>query len=295
MTAPTSTPISPAHTPCPPDTMIQYPLAIQGTRTRVLEAGLSGPVVVFIHGLSTRADRWKGAMEHAAQLGFHAIAFDLPGHGLSDKPPAFDYSSSGLARYALSVMDALGIQRAHLVGTSLGGHVAALLAMQAPQRCSSLYLVAPLGLAPIAPEAGEGIRRSVRNVSIEGVRAKLQNVFIDPSFATEALILEESRINSSPGAVQALSALGDYIVDRLNDELVNGALVEIARDIPVGLLWGEHDRMVPLAVGEATASALGLGELPVMNGVGHAPYVEQPQEFVRRWIDFATKTCGSNA
>lgn len=267
--------------------MMQFPLTVAGVTTRVLQAGHSGPAVLFIHGLSTRADRWKSALERLAAQGWRAIAFDLPGHGLADKPAGFDYSSSGLAQYALGVMDALALSHAHLVGTSLGGHIAALAALDSPQRCDSLYLVAPLGLAPVAPEAGEGIRRSVRNVSIEGVRAKLANVFVDPSFATEDLVVEESRINGSEGAVEALSALGDYIVERLNGELLNDRLPGLAARLPVGLLWGEHDRMVPLSVGHAAAEALGLAELPVMQGVGHAPYVEQPEVFVRRWIDFA--------
>ena len=267
--------------------MIQYPLTIHGTRTRVLDAGQTGPVVLFIHGLSTRADRWRGALEALAAQGCRAIAFDLPGHGLADKPEDFDYSSGGLAGYTLGVMDALGIERAHLVGTSLGGHVASLVALRAPERCDSLYLVAPLGLAPVSREAGDGIRRSVRDVSIEGVRAKLRNVFIDSSLATEALITEESRINGSAGGVQALSALADYLVERLNDELVTDELAPLAERLPVGLLWGEHDRMVPLAVGQAAARALGMAELPVMAGVGHAPYVERPAEFVDRWRAFS--------
>lgn len=267
--------------------MIQYPLTIHGTRTRVLDAGQTGPVVLFIHGLSTRADRWRGALEALAAQGCRAIAFDLPGHGLADKPEDFDYSSGGLAGYTLGVMDALGIERAHLVGTSLGGHVASLVALRAPERCDSLYLVAPLGLAPVSREAGDGIRRSVRDVSIEGVRAKLRNVFIDSSLATEALITEESRVNGSAGGVQALSALADYLVERLNDELVTDELAPLAERLPVGLLWGEHDRMVPLAVGEAAARALGMAELPVMAGVGHAPYVERPAEFVDRWRAFS--------
>lgn len=277
--------------------MIQYPLTIQGTRTRVLDAGQTGPVVLFIHGLSTRADRWRGALEALAAQGCRAIAFDLPGHGLADKPEDFDYSSGGLAGYTLGVMDALGIERAHLVGTSLGGHVASLVALRAPERCDSLYLVAPLGLAPVSREAGDGIRRSVRDVSIEGVRAKLRNVFIDPSLATEALITEESRINGSAGGVQALSALADYLVERLNDELVTDELAPLAERLPVGLLWGEHDRMVPLAVGQAAARALGMAELPVMAGVGHAPYVERPAEFVGRWRAFSgvDHTTGSAA
>jgi pimeloyl-ACP methyl ester carboxylesterase len=269
--------------------MIQYPLTIQGTRTRVLEAGQSGPVVLFVHGLSTRADRWRGALQALAAQGCRAIAFDLPGHGLADKPADFDYSSGGLAGYTLALMDALDIDRVHLVGTSLGGHVASLVALRAPERCDSLYLVAPLGLAPISREAGEGIRRSVRDVSIDGVRAKLRNVFIDHSLASEALITEESRINGSAGGVQALSALADYLVDRLNGELVDRDLVALAQRLPVGLLWGEHDRMVPLAVGQAAAQALGMAELPVMAGVGHAPYVERPAEFVDHWRAFAAQ------
>ncbi len=268
-------------------TVIQYPLAVNGVNTRVLEAG-EGPAVLFIHGLSTRADRWRAALDEFAQRGFRAIAFDLPGHGLADKGKDFDYSSPAIAAYALGVLDALGIERAHFIGTSLGGHIAALAALQAPERCLSLYLVASLGLAPLAPAAAEGIRTSVRNTSIEGVRAKLQNVFINKSLATEALINEESRINSSLGAVEALTALGDYIVRSLNDALVLEGVKGLALRMPVGLLWGEEDRMVPLSVGHAAAQALGDGPLPVMHGVGHAPYVEQPAEFTRRWAAFAT-------
>ncbi|WPB57627.1 alpha/beta fold hydrolase [Xylophilus sp. GOD-11R] len=267
--------------------MMQFPLTVAGVTTRVLQAGHSGPAVLFIHGLSTRADRWKAALERLAARGHRAIAFDLPGHGLAGKPADFDYSSASLAQYTLGVMNALSLSHAHLVGTSLGGHIAALAAIAAPQRCDSLYLVAPLGLAPVAPEAGEGIRRSVRNVSVEGVRAKLANVFVDPAFATEDLIVEESRINGSEGAVEALSALGDYIVERLNGELLDRALVDLSARLPVGLLWGEHDRMVSLSVGHDAARLLGLGELPVMPNTGHAPYVEQPDAFVQRWFDFA--------
>jgi 2-hydroxy-6-oxonona-2,4-dienedioate hydrolase len=97
--------------------------------------------------------------------------------------------------------------------------------------------------------------------------------------------------------VQALSALADYLVERLNDELVTDELAPLAERLPVGLLWGEHDRMVPLAVGQAAARALGMAELPVMAGVGHAPYVERPAEFVDRWRAFSgvDHTTGSAA
>ncbi len=267
--------------------MMQFPLTIDGVSTRVLAAGHAGPAVVFVHGLSTRADRWAAVVARLGERGFRAIAFDLPGHGLAAKPAGFDYRSPALARFCLGVLDALGIERTHLVGTSLGGHIAALAALAEPARCASLYLVAPLGLAPLSAEAGEAIRRGVRNVSVDGVRQKLRNVFVDPAFATEDLIVEESRINGSAGAVEALSALGDYMVDGLNGDLVTEELAQAAGRWPLGLLWGEQDRMVAVEVGQAAAEALGLGPLDVMPGVGHAPYVEQPDAFVERWLTFA--------
>lgn len=269
-------------------TVIQYPITVDGVTTRVLECG-QGPAVLMIHGLSTRADRWRSVLPLMAAQGYRAIAFDLPGHGLADKRADFDYTSQGMARYAFGLLDRLDVHRVHLHGTSLGGHIAALMALEQPGRVASLYLTAPLGLAPVAPDAAEAIRTGVRNTSIDGVRAKFKNVFVDQAFATEALITEESRINSSTGSIEALSALGDYIVKSLNQDLVLEALAPLSAGMPVGLLWGEHDRMVPLAVGEEAARAFEGTRLEVMARVGHAPYVEKPGEFVALWQAVASR------
>ena len=150
--------------------LIQYPLGVGGVTTRVLQAGQGPRTLVFVHGLSTRADRWSGNVQALATPGWRCITFDLPGHGLADKPEGFDYSVRGLASYLGGVLDALEVKRCAIVSTSLGSHVAGWFAVHSPQRVAAHMIVAGLGLVPIAEETGQGIRRSVRDTSREGVR-----------------------------------------------------------------------------------------------------------------------------
>lgn len=267
--------------------MIQYPLGAGGTVTRVLEAGTGTRHLVFVHGLSTRADRWRLSMETLAVRGFHCVAFDLPGHGLAAKPEDFEYTVPRLGRFVGEVLDALAIDRAALVSTSLGSHIAAHFMVQQPGRVAAHLMVGALGLAPVADATRQAINRSVRDVSQAGIRAKLGNVFADPArFATEALIEEEWRVNSSPGALQALSALGDYVAERLNFDLVGDEVRALLPTIPSMLLWGQQDKVVPLAVGEATRAALGEIPMRIMEGVGHAPYIEAPDAFAAIVAEF---------
>jgi len=270
--------------------VIQFPLNVRGITTRVLQAGSEPNAIVFIHGLSTRADRWRGTLQACAGAGLRAIAFDLPGHGLADKSAAFDFSSPALAAYALAVLDALDVDGFHLIGTSLGGHVAGLMTAQAPARARSLMLVASLGIVPISPEVGQAIRSSVRNTSLAGIRAKLANVFADPVWATEALVEEEWRINNSPGALVSLGALGDYVAERLNGDLIADALSTFGRTRPLALLWGAEDRVVPLAVGRAATACLPGVAFHAMPAVGHAPYIEAAPAFDKHLLAFIRAT-----
>jgi len=266
---------------------MQYPLGVGGVVTRVLEAGDGPRAVVFVHGLSTRADRWRGNVEALGRLGFRCIAIDLPGHGLADKPGGFDYSVPGLAGYLGGALSALGAERCAIVSTSLGSHVAGWFAVHSPQRVSAHLIVAGLGLSPIAEETGQAIRRSVRDTSREGIRAKLGNVFADPAtHVTEALIDEEWHCNNSPGALEALTSLGDYVATRLNGDLVGERIGALLERTPVRLLWGRHDRIVPGTVADAARRVLPGVPLKMIEGAGHAPYIEQPEAFNAEVLDF---------
>lgn len=265
---------------------IEYPLGVSGLLTRVIEAGAGERTVLFVHGLGARADRWRRNLDVFAESGYRAIAIDLPGHGFASKRHDFDYSVPGFAAFVREVMAALGLRSAVLVGTSLGGHVAAYLACQNPASVRALVLVGTLGLAPIGPVAGAAIRDGVCATGRDDVERKLRFVLCDPAAITPEWIEEEWRINNSPGAAEAFARLGDYIVGGLDEHHVGTRLAAVARETPLLLVWGAEDRAVPPSVGRQGKARLGEARLCILERAGHLPYFEQFRAFNREVLAF---------
>jgi 2-hydroxy-6-oxonona-2,4-dienedioate hydrolase len=259
--------------------MISYPFAAGGLQTRILEAGEGSRSVLFIHGLGARADRWAGTLERHAARGYHCFALDLPGHGFAVKGGGLDYSVPGFARFVWAAVDALGIGELALVGTSLGGHIAASMTVRDPGRVRGLSMVGAVGLAPVSDVSRAAIRDNVGRTSLDAIRSKLAFVLADPAQISESWITEEWRINTSAGAAEAFAALGDYFFNRINDDAVVDALRPLRARLPMQLIWGALDRAVPLEVGAMASKLLDglpLEQVPV---AGHAPYFEQPEAF----------------
>jgi len=265
---------------------IEYPLGVGGLVTRVIEAGHGARPVILIHGLGARADRWRRNLEVFAQSGYRAIAIDLPGHGFASKTGDFDYSVPGLARFVCGAMDALELQSATFVGTSLGGHISAWVACENPDRVTALVLVGTLGLVPIGSESGAAIRDSVRATGRADIENKLRFVICDHSTITPEWIEEEWRINNSPGASQAFARLGDYIAGGIDEHNVGSRLATAAGAMPMLLVWGAEDRAVPLSIGRGGRAQLGDTRLCVIERAGHAPYFEQAPTFNREVLSF---------
>ena len=258
---------------------IEYPLGAGGTLTRILEAGRGDDAVIFIHGLGARADRWRRNLGVFAEAGYHCFALDLPGHGFAGKTTAFPYGVPGFADFVGAIMDKLGLGRVHMVGTSLGGHIAGWIACHAPERVRSLVLVGSLGLVPIGAEAGDNIHRNVKATDRPDIENKLKFVLYDPSIITPEWIEEEYRINNSPGAADSFARLGDYIAEEVDQHNVGENLAEVSGGVPVMLVWGRQDKAVPLSVGEQGKALLGDANLLVIDEAGHAPYFEQAEQF----------------
>lgn len=259
--------------------MITYPLSIGGTLTRAIEHGQGGDLVIFIHGVGARADRWRANVAGLGNPELRCVALDLPGHGFAYKGSGFNYSVGGFADLILNFIKQQSATRVRLVGTSLGGHIAGAIACREPGLISGLMLVGATGLFPIGGEARANISRRIMDRSREGITRKLNHVVIDANQVTPDLIEEEFQINNSAGATESFASLARYFAESLDDDVVGPALAAIQGRFPISIIWGELDRSVPLEIGQRAAALLDKARFDVIPGAGHAPYFERANEF----------------
>jgi 2-hydroxy-6-oxonona-2,4-dienedioate hydrolase len=261
-------------------TVQRYPLGMDGVLTRVLEAGGGDRVITFIHGVGARCDRWTGNVEAMASAGHHAFAFDLPGHGFATKGDGFAYGIRAYADLVRTFLDTMGIRRSVLVGTSMGGHIAARVACDQPERVSGLVLVGTLGVVPMGPAHRAALSASLKDTSRQGIETKLRRLIHDDTrLVGERWITEEWRINNSPGAGDAFARLSEYFAGPVDDDVVGTLLSEMRSDIPTVLVWGEEDVMVPIGVLRECAEVLPHANIAVIAETSHAPYIERADAF----------------
>jgi 2-hydroxy-6-oxonona-2,4-dienedioate hydrolase len=272
--------------------MISYPLRIDNVDTRVIEAGASGEPIVLVHGTGGRADRWMRNIDAFAASGRHVYAFDLPGHGFASKGADLNCSVPGYCRFLGDFLDVMKIDKATIVGTSLGGHVVASYACQHPQRVRSLVLSGSMGLVALGAEMRARVEAGANNHSYEGVKAKLSRVIFDPALVTQDFIDEEFRINNSAGAKESFATLGRYIGQKLDDDVVGERLAKLSPSLPTLLLWAAEDKTVPLAVGVSAARLLPGSRLVVLQKAAHTSYYERADDFNAVICDFLVGTLG---
>ncbi len=266
--------------------IISYPLESGGVQTRVLGCGSGSDAVVFMHGVGARADRWRSNLGPFAKAGYRCLAIDLPGHGFADKGPDVPASVPDFSAFLGHFLDKMDVDRAVLIGTSLGGHIAAHFACEQPDRVPALVLVGSLGLLPLADGVGDLISRSIQETDRESIGRKFQLVFADPETLAPETIDEEFRINNSRGAAESFARLGAYFSKGINTHVVGERLAALPGRIPTLLVWGAEDRVIAPEVGRQAKKLLPGSDLIEIPRTGHAPYLEQPDEFNRSVLQF---------
>lgn len=273
-------------------------IEVMGLRTRVLVAGESdrGDPVVMIHGVGGWAENWREVMEPIAASGRRAFAVDLPGFGESEPPDRVRYFGPDDAfypRFMVGVFDALEIGAAHVVGNSMGGAVAYMLAVTAPDRTRSLTLVAAGGL-------GTDIALFLRAATLPGTialakvlgrpahgRDVLRTCFYDPSRIPERLFAESERYGfaSYPEFVRALRS--GVTIRGVRPDL-RRAWIDRAPAYrgPVLVVWGREDAVLPLHHVDDLRNIFPQAGLQVIERCGHMPMVERPDEFLAAVLPF---------
>jgi pyruvate dehydrogenase E2 component (dihydrolipoamide acetyltransferase) len=223
-----------------------------------------GDAVVLVHGYGGDKNSWLFVQQPLAEEGRRAIALDLPGHGASTKDVG-DGSLQTLTETVSGFLDALGIERAHLVGHSLGGAVVAAVAKAAPGKVASLTLIAPAGFTPEVD--AEYLRGFAAASSRRELKPLVGRLFADEALVTRQLVDDLLRYKRLDGVDKALTAVLGTLLDGDRQALDTPALLA-GVDVPVTVVWGASDRIVPLPDGvELTRVA-----------AGHMPHMEAPGE-----------------
>jgi len=273
-------------------------------RVHLLEAG-DGDPLVLIHGGDGEGALWAPLMAQL-QDEFRLYAPDRPGCGLSDP---FDYRNLDLRRHSgdfvTSVLDALGLESATLVSTSMGGFFALTTALDHPERVRRLVFVGmPVGLVSSAPVplrliAGvPGLSRQFMKTrgSLEAQRAQYKQMFkMDPDTIPEPYL--EARVAgvSIPATQDTWATLLRRIAGfrGIRPEMYLGDELAIL-DVPTLVLWGEHD-MAPVAEGRRESARIARAQFVAMTGLGHHPFLEAPEETAGLIREFMASTAGRTA
>lgn len=269
---------------------ISYPQAVDGVLLRVLEAGSGPEAIVLLHGIGARADRWRSNVGALAAAGYRVLAIDFPGHGFSEKSLRTEHSVPAYAGLVRRFADSIASRGSvTLVGTSMGGHVAALAALADPEAVRSVVLVGPVGLRPLGEGARRAIAASIVDTSVEGIRRKLGLVLERQDIVTPEWVTEEHRINNSPGAADALGAIARYFAQDIDDDVLHDDQLRfLVETVPTMFVWGTADRVVPPSIADEVEHSLGV---PVtrIRSAGHVPYLEAPEDFNDAVLDFLSR------
>ena len=260
---------------------------VDGHRLRYVRAG-SGPSVVLVHGFASSLYTWKDVIP-ALAASHDVVALDLPGFGQSDQPA--DLSFEDFPRAVLGLMDRLGIGKAALVGNSLGGATAVIVAAERPERVDALVLIDAAGfnLGPserprivsfAMSRAGSILARLPGKRLV--VAASLRQVFHDASRITPERLSEYLAAAERPGTFPAIHSLGASSGDR--QTLVARSLPRIrARTL---VLWGDDDRWIPITHADRFVVAIPGARKVVIPACGHVPQEEKPEEVARLLLAF---------
>lgn len=252
-----------------------------------------GPVVVLVGGPGAWSETWRATMTALAAAGYRVVALDLPPFGYSFRPANGDYSTEAQARRLLGAVDALGIASATWVGHSLAARAVVEAAMSAPQRVTQLVLVSPaLGLQT-PPGAEQNALLSavlnaapLRNAVLAAAGTNpLTTVHWLKAFTARHDALTDARIAmfQKPLAVTGTTdAAGRWLRHALlSEERPASRQPQRYRELnlPLVLIWGDADPVVPPAQGQHIASLVSGAEVKTLAGVGHLPQIENEAAF----------------
>jgi 2-hydroxy-6-oxonona-2,4-dienedioate hydrolase len=253
-----------------------------GQKIQYVEAG-SGPTVILLHGLGGSSVVWNFNIGPLAEK-YHVVVPDQIGFGKSDKP-LVNYRIRTYVDFLDQFCKQLKIERATLVGNSMGGWIAAIFTAAFPDRVDKLVLVDAAGYAP-PKDVDTRAFFSLNPTTRAGTKILLSKVFYNKAFQTDAAVDQ---------AIAARMAAGDgYTIKSITESIIRGEdfLDDVVKTIkqPTLIVWGRQDGLVPLVNGERFNKDIAGSKMVVIDECGHIPNTEKPGEFNAALLKFLTET-----
>ena len=270
-------------------------IEVDGIAWPYLEGGnANGEVIVLLHGFGGEKDNWP-LLARKLRRDFRIIAPDLPAFGDNDKSPDRDYLPATQARRVNAFVDALGIDRFHLAGNSMGGYIALEYALAFPGRLKTMALLNNAGVSmphksAVFEAADRGDNTLIVN-SIEEFEALLDKV------ARKKPPIPQFMLNHLGRIAVEQKEFRDPIFWAMYDDIVNRPLDERLDEIevPTLIVWGKQDEILDVSSTEVLTARMPNNECVVFDGIGHVPMIECPAETAAAYSDFISRSSASSS
>ena len=266
-------------------------ITVDGIDWPYLEGGdPAGEPLVLVHGFGGDKDNWSFYAPYLTSK-YRLIFPDFPGFGENTRDHALDYSGVKQAERLGQFLTALGIERCHLGGNSMGGYIALLFALAQPTRLRSLTLFNNAGVTGTQPSELENVVQGNATAtplvprSAADMKRLLAFIVFRPRFVPQR-VLDVMYAEIAP-----YQALLDAIFARLLDDMLNRPLNDRLSGVtvPTQIIWGRYDKLIDVSCATVQHDGIKGSELVVLEDVGHVPMIEQPALTARHQLAFLGK------
>jgi len=251
---------------------------IDGSKIRYFEVGTSKETLLLLHGLGASAERWQEVIPLFAKK-FRVIVPDLIGFGYSDKPMV-DYTTDYFAEFVSKFVNEIGIKKMNIIGSSLGGQIAAESMINYDVNVKKLVLVSPSGVMKHSTPALNAYISAALYPNTDSALNAFQ-VMSGRKKIDEKIVSGFIERMQLPNAKMAFMST---LLGLSNSEAITEKLQLIT--IPTLIVWGENDPVIPIDYAQSFVSGINDCRFYKMTGCGHTPYVEKPKVFFQIVADF---------
>lgn len=260
---------------------------VGANKIRYLEEGASDDNILLVHGLGASAERWTRVIPHLSKK-YHLIIPDLIGFGFSDKP-SVDYTPDFFSQFIFDFLNTLGITKTSMVGSSLGGQIAAECAITQSKMIEKIVLVSPSGIMKQSTPTFDAYTLAALYPTQDGAKTAFQMM---------SGVNKEIDSNTIDGFIQRMTlpnakmAFMSTILGIRNSGSLSERLSRILA--PTLIIWGRQDTLLPIAYSKDFVSPIKNCQFVEMENSGHTPFVEEPEKFSEIVLRFLNQQNGHN-